>query len=352
MKKNRKLSQMMLQIIFIILYVTLVKSNESNGQTTNLNVTQFSNLYSTSYSYIISSMLITVPVSSQAQSPNNQTSSSSAKNETNNNGPILQKKSSGGLSTGAICAIAIPTIAALLGVAAVASFFKGASIPVSGFTAPSLPEPNFIDTSISKFNITNEIPIQQPQPPQIIEQPQPIQVEPVKEVPRVDYQVNRVIEPPRVNNVFKQNILPQEIQMVPVQEVQMVPVQEVQMIPVEQVEMVPVQQMATIQEVNAVPLQQIVPMNQVIPIGQAAEAVPQVAEVNISPIVTEIIPQDQLVNQLFSSSSELMEQSQVLPTQVLPNVDHGVQSLPTQVLPTLDYRVQPLPSQFDQENIY
>ena len=338
MKKNGKLLQMMIQIIFISLYVTLVKSNESGGQTTNLNVAQFSNLYSTRYSYIISSMLISVPISSPASSPNNQTSSSSAKNETNNNGPIFPKKSSGGLSTGAICAIAIPTIAALLGVAAVAAFFRGASIPVTGFTAPSLPEPNFIDTSLTKFNIPNEMPIQQPQPPQIIEQPQLIQVEPIKEVPKVNYPVNRVIEHPRVNNVFKQNIAPQQIQKVPVQEVQMIPVQEVQMIPVEQVEMVP--------------LQQIVPMNEVIPIGQAPEAVPQVAEASISPVVAEIIPQDQLGNQLISSSPQLMTQSQVLPTQVLPTVDHGVQSLPTQVLPNLDYGVQSLPSQFGQENIY
>ena len=341
MKKNGKLLQMMIQIIFISLYVTLVKSNESGGQTTNLNVAQFSNLYSTRYSYIISSMLISVPISSPASSPNNQTSSSSAKNESNNNGPIFPKKSSGGLSTGAICAIAIPTIAALLGVAAVAAFFRGASIPVTGFTAPSLPEPNFIDTSLTKFNIPNEMPIQQPQPPQIIERPQLIQVEPIKEVPKVNYPVNRVIEHPRVNNVFKQNIAPQQIQKVPVQ--------EVQMIPVEQVELVPLQQMATIQ---GVPLQQIVPMNEVIPIGQVAEAVPQVTEASISPVVAEIIPQDQLGNQLISSSSQLMSQSQVLITQVLPNVDHGVQSLPTQVLPNLDYGVQSLPSQFGQENIY
>ena len=329
MKKTGQLVQMIIQIVFIILNVTLVKS-----QATTLRPPQISTLYSTSYSYVISSMIVSIPAG-------NQTSSSSSKNETINNGPIIPKKSSSGLSTGAICAIAIPTIAALLGVAAVAALFNGAATPVAGFTAPSLPEPNFIDTSLTKFQIPNQIPIQQPQPVQIIEQPQPVQIieqpqiiqpEPIKVVPRVDYPVNRVIEPPRVNNVFQQNIAPQQVQMVPIQEVQMVPVQEVQMIPVEQVEMVPVQQMATIPGVNGVPLQQIVPMNQAFPIGQVAEAVPQVTEASISPATVEIIPQGHIGNQLLSSTSQLMPQSQVLPTQVLPNIDHGVQPLPSQFL--------------------
>ena len=307
---------MMIQIVFIISFLTLVKS-----QTTILNPAQVSNLYSTSYSYIISSMLVTVP--------NNQTSSSSVRNGTA--GPIISRPSKSGLSTGAICAIAIPTIAALLGVAAVAAFFSGAAtVPAAApaFTAPSLPEPTFIDTSLTKFNIPNQMPIQQPQPIQIIEhpQPQPIQVEPVKEVPRVDYQVNRVIEPPRVN------IAPQQVQMVPIQEVQMVPVQEVQMIPVEQVELVPVQQIGAIPEVNAVPLQQIVPMNQAFPIGQVAEAVPQVVDASISPASVEFVSQGQLGSQLISSTSQLMPQSQVLPSQVLPTFDQGIQSLPSQYL--------------------
>ena len=329
MKKTGQLVQMIIQIVFIILNVTLVKS-----QATTLRPPQISTLYSTSYSYVISSMIVSIPAG-------NQTSSSSSKNETISNGPIIPKKSSSGLSTGAICAIAIPTIAALLGVAAVAALFNGAATPVAGFTAPSLPEPNFIDTSLTKFQIPNQIPIQQPQPVQIIEQPQPVQIieqpqiiqpEPIKVVPRVDYPVNRVIEPPRVNNVFQQNIVPQQVQMVPIQEVQMVPVQEVEMVPVEQVEMVPVQQMATIPGVNEVPLQQIVPMNQAFPIGQVAEAVPQVTEASISPATVEIIPQGQLGNQLISSTSQLMPQSQVLPTQVLPTIDHGVQPLPSQFL--------------------
>jgi len=181
------------------------------------------------------------------------------------------------------------------------------------------------------------MPIQQPQPPQpvqIIEQPRPIQIEPIKEIPRPSYPVNRVIEAPKVNNAFKQSIMPQQVQMVPIQEVQMIPVQEVQMVPVEEFHMVPVQQ--------------ITPMNQVIPIGHAAEVVPQVAEVSTIP-TTEVIPQAQLGSELISSSPEFIPQSQILSSQIIPNIDQGAQVLssqilPDQVLPTIDHGVQVLPS--------
>jgi len=189
------------------------------------------------------------------------------------------------------------------------------------------------------------MPVQQPQPQpvQIVEQPRPIQIEPIKEVPRPNYPVNRVLEPPRVNNIFQYNTMPQQVQMVPVQEVQMVPVQEVQMVPVEEVQMVPVQQM------GMSPVQQVVPMNQVIQIGQAAEAVPQVAEVSTMP-VTQTIPQGQLGSELISSASEFMPQSQVLSSEVIPNIEGpqvlSSQVLPTQVLPSIDHGVQVLPSKF------
>ena len=134
---------------------------------------------------------------------------------------ILSAKSSSGLSAGAICAIIIPAIAALLAVAAISALCRGASAPVAApFAATSLPPPNIIDTSVAKFNAVKEIPVQQP----------PVQ---------------RVIEPPKV-------VSPQQVQMVPVQQVDMVPVQQVDMVPVQQVDMVPVQQ------VDMVPVQQVV----------------------------------------------------------------------------------------------
>jgi hypothetical protein len=71
---------------------------------------------------------------------------------TNNTVIPVSKKSSSGLSTGAICGIAIPCIAALLGVAAAAAFVKGGAIAstpaVGALTTPSLPDPKFIDTSL------------------------------------------------------------------------------------------------------------------------------------------------------------------------------------------------------------
>ena len=105
--------------------------------------------------------------------------------------------------------------------------------------------------------------------------------------------------------------------------------------------MVPVQQM------GMAPVQQVVPMNQVIQIGQAAETVPQVAEVSAMP-VTEVIPQGQLGNELISSASEFMQQGQVLSSEVIPNIEGSQvlssQVLPTQVVPSIDHGVQVLPS--------
>jgi hypothetical protein len=53
---------------------------------------------------------------------------------------------------------------------------------------------------------------------------------------------------------------------------------------------------------------------------------------------------------IISSTSEFIPQSQVLPSQVIPNIDQGAQVLssqvlPTQVLPTIDHGVQVLPSE-------
>jgi len=98
---------------------------------------------------------------------------------------------------------------------------------------------------ICTFNAVKEIPVQQTQP---------IQVQPVKEVTQVNYPVQRVVEPPKV--------VTQEVQMVPVQEVNMVPVQEVQMVPVQQVDMVPVQQVVTeVKEVQVLPTQVLPTIN-------------------------------------------------------------------------------------------
>ena len=56
------------------------------------------------------------------------TENSTFYNNSNSNSTILPQSSSSGLSTGAICAIAIPCIAGLLGVAAAAALCKGGAI--------------------------------------------------------------------------------------------------------------------------------------------------------------------------------------------------------------------------------
>ena len=164
--------------------------------------------------------------------------------------------SSSGLSTGGIVGIAIPTIAALVGVGALAAFLgvpSGAAAP-GGFgpvlnnPVPNLPPPNYIDTSMSKLVMPTEVaPVQ----PVVEVPPQPVQhVVPVAQV-----------EPPVVHNV----VLPPQPQ--PIAQPQMVPVQQMQLVPVQQVQMVPVQHV------------EMVPVQEVVPTYQAAEIVPQVQEI-------------------------------------------------------------------------
>ena len=83
----------------------------------------------------------------------------SPSNGTDNNSTIIYKKSSSGLSTGAICGIAIPSVVALLGVVAFVSLFKGGVVAVPSIAAASsVPPANFIDTTLAKFNV-QELPI-------------------------------------------------------------------------------------------------------------------------------------------------------------------------------------------------
>ena len=208
------------------------------------------------------------------------------------------KKSSSGLSTGAICAIAIPTIAALLGVAAAAALCKGGSVATPAFTPPTLPPPNYIDTSLDKFNVVHELPPQQPLPqPQV--QPVHIEPQPIPRPIRPNYPINKV-EPPLVNRAFQPMYnIQQPMQMVPVQQVEMVPVEEV--VPVQQVvpvqEVVPVQQAVNVQEV--VPVQQVQQVQQItqIPIPQVTETLPNISPVDDSPGVGQVINSGQVIQQ-------------------------------------------------------
>ena len=210
----------------------------------------------------------------------------------------VPKKSSSGLSTGAICAIAIPTIAALLGVAAAAALCKGGSIPTPTFTPPTLPPPNYIDTSLDKFNVVHELPPQQPLPqPQV--QPVHIEPQPIPRPIRPNYPINKV-EPPLVNRAFQPMYnIQQPMQMVPVQQVQMVPVQQVEMVPVEEV--VPVQQVVP----GVVPLQQQVAQ---IPIPQVVETLPNISPADDLAGVGQVINPGQILQQ-----GQVIQQGQALP---------------------------------------
>jgi len=173
--------------------------------------------------------------------------------ETNGTYYDPEKKSSG-LSAGSICAIAIPCIAALVGVGAAAAILGGgasaaATGPVLATSVPSLPPPTYVDTTAAQLMVPQEIPVQ----PQII---QPVEVPP-QPVQQVIQPIPKVETP--VVNIPQQPVVAQP-QLVPVQQMQLVPVQQVEMVPVQHIEMVPVQE--------------VVPTYQA-----AAEVVPQVTQV-------------------------------------------------------------------------
>ena len=166
-------------------------------------------------------------------------------------------RSSSGLSAGSICAIAIPCIAALVGVGAAAAILGGsapAAGPVLVSPATNLPPPQMIDTSMAKLAVPQEIPVQ-PVQPQIIQPKIELPPQPVEQIIRPSYPINNIENP--VINVSSQPVA--QPNMVPVQQMQTVPVQSVEMVPVQQVEMVPVQE--------------------VVPTYQTANVVPQVAQI-------------------------------------------------------------------------
>ena len=166
-------------------------------------------------------------------------------------------RSSSGLSAGSICAIAIPCIAALVGVGAAAAILGGsapAAGPVLVSPATNLPPPQMIDTSMAKLAVPQEIPVQ-PVQPQIIQPKIELPPQPVEQIIRPSYPINNIENP--VINISSQPVA--QPNMVPVQQMQTVPVQSVEMVPVQQVEMVPVQE--------------------VVPTYQTANVVPQVAQI-------------------------------------------------------------------------
>lgn len=250
--------------------------------------------------------------------------SSDSTNYGNSTIPGSKKSSSSGLSTGAICAIAIPCVAALIGVAAVAALCKGSAaapqVPIQTLPPPS----NYIDTSLDKFNAVQEIPQQpvqlvQPEPqPQVVEvnQPQPQLIRP-------NYPINTKLDPPTVNRAFQPMFPTQQIGG----QMNMVPVQKVEMVPVTHVEMVPIQEVVPVNQVGA--MQQAVPIQQVTNIHQGVESVPQISQVSA-------VPEIQTMPEIHNFGSGMVSQPQIIQSgiqQVPGKIIQGSEILPGQSFP-------------------
>ena len=156
-------------------------------------------------------------------------------------------RSSSGLSAGQICAIAIPCIAALVGIGVAAAILGGSApvapiAPMPAVTTTNIPPPNVIETSVTKLTTPQEIPIQ----PKIELPP-----EPIKPIIKPSYPITN-IENPVINLPSSQQI--SQTNLVPVQQMKLVPIQKVEMVPVQKVEMVPVKEVIpTNQSIKIVP---------------------------------------------------------------------------------------------------
>ena len=159
-------------------------------------------------------------------------------------------RSSSGLSAGQICAIAIPCIAALVGIGVAAAILGGSApvapiapiAPISAVSTTNIPPPNVIETSVTKLTTPQEIPIQ----PKIELPP-----EPIKPIIKPSYPITN-IENPVINLPSSQQI--SQTNMVPVQQMKLVPIQKVEMVPVKKVQMVPVKEVIpTNQSIKIVP---------------------------------------------------------------------------------------------------
>ena len=156
-------------------------------------------------------------------------------------------RSSSGLSAGKICAIAIPCIAALVGIGVAAAILGGSApvppmAPIPAASATNIPPPNIVETSVTKLTTPQEIPIQ----PKIELPP-----EPIKPIIKPSYPITN-IENPVINLPSSQQI--SQTNLVPVQQMKLVPIQKVEMVPVKKVQMVPVKEVIpTNQSIKIVP---------------------------------------------------------------------------------------------------
>ena len=277
--------------------------------------------------------------------------------EESHNATIIYRKSSSGLSTGAICGIVIPSVAALIGITAAVAFLKGGSKSVPAITSTIQPTGNIIDNSLANFNAFQKMPIQkpveiiQPQP-----QPQPhiIEQQPIQEIIRPNYPVNK-IDPPIVNKTFKpvyhQQNIGQQIEMVPVQEVEMVPVQQVEMVPthevvpVKHVEMIPTQEVIPIQQVQMAPIHEVVPVKHI-------EMVPKQEVIPIQQI--QMAPKHELVpvnHAVPSQNVEIDNRHEVIPVQLIGPIHPVVPIHPHPIIQIHPNVRHILPGQIPKSNL-
>ena len=194
--------------------------------------------------------------------------------------PYERPSSSGGLSTGGIVGIVIPSVAALIGVGAAAALCKAAPTAAIPIQPAPLAPPNFIDTSLDKFTTPME---------QVVVQQQ-VPVQPVQLVEQPVYEPQIVQEIP----VQPAKIIPPPKKMALIQEVVHQPVQVVEQVPV--IEQVPVFEQVPV--IENVPVLQQVPALENAQVIQQVPVMQQVPGIQQFPVIQQGIPGQNMVHQI------------------------------------------------------
>ena len=166
-------------IKFLIIFLVIQLTNSLNSRLEKLN-------------RLRKLQLITIPTVSSTTISSTTISTTSPGNSTIN--PVINLNKSSGLSSGAICAIAIPCIAALIAVGALAALCRASPTPPIQQRFPM--EMHYMETSLDKLRaptkqvkILQNVPIQQSlavqQPVAVVQQPAAVVQQPVVEVQQV-----------------------------------------------------------------------------------------------------------------------------------------------------------------------
>ena len=154
MKSKQKTIIFLLYFIFLLLNIDLCKSTTKRNSDIknyfskkNIRLLDDSStqdeegdLDNDNSNEIISTDIIINPVTVPTSTPSTTISGGGS----NSTEPVFYKSSSSGLSTGAICAIAIPCVALLLGAALAAFLLKGSVAAAPMAISQSFPPPNYM----------------------------------------------------------------------------------------------------------------------------------------------------------------------------------------------------------------